>query len=189
MEGTERRLYLCKSRPLSSVDILFPSHSTLPVIHYRSEQAKMFKDKLPCKVLSTLHYSETATAPTIPQIALLFTTISQDTPQYNLVGSQCYWFVETVWDALVKAFPPSQIVNTVRNQLRLFAHYTTRNTLAHLSFLVSYIRGVHATRDVIVGEAPTGPRRELWQLSGNWELSSCDRQDPTAGGCMSSTTT
>ena len=106
MEGTERRLYLCKSRPLSSVDILFPSHSTLSVIHYRSEQAKMFKDKLPCKVLSTLHYSETATAPTIPQIALLFTTISQDTPQYNLVGSQCYWFVETVWDALVKAFPP-----------------------------------------------------------------------------------
>ena len=55
--------------------------------------------------------------------------------------------------------------------------------LTHLLFLVfiPYFRGINATRDAVVGEAPTGPRGELWQLLGNWQLSSCDRQDPTKG--------
>ena len=71
----------------------------------------------------------------------------------------------------------------VRNQLSLFAHYSTKDTLTHLLFLVfiPYFRGVNATRDAVVGEAPTGPWGELWQLSGNWQLLSCDRQDPTKG--------
>ena len=34
---------------------------------------------------------------------------------------------------------------------------------------------------MVVGEAPTGPWGELWQLLGNWQLLSCDQQDPTKG--------
>ena len=56
--------------------------------------------------------------------------------------------------------------------------------------LIFYFRGVHATRDAVVGEAPTDLRGELWQLSGNWKLSSCDHQDPTSsGGRMEAMTT
>ena len=34
---------------------------------------------------------------------------------------------------------------------------------------------------MVIGEVPTGPRGELWQLSDNWQLSCCNQQDPTKG--------
>ena len=90
-------------------------------------------------------------------------------------------------------FSPSQHMwGCVRNQLRLF---TQQNNLKRsysfiilrLLFIIS--EALAPLECLVVGEVPTGPRGELWQLSGNWQLSSCDRQDPRrAGGRMSSTT-
>ena len=78
------------------------------------------------------------------------------------------------WDWKCKE--PTQSIRTLFNK-----GHTYSFIVYCLLFLIPYFRGVDATRDTVVGEAPTGPQGELWQLSGNWQLSSCDRQDPTKG--------
>ncbi|KAG1811071.1 hypothetical protein EV424DRAFT_1542615 [Suillus variegatus] len=55
--------------------------------------------------LCTLDFSTLGVeGPSATQIAVLLSVVSQNAPRYHLYKTQCYWFAETVWEAVKHLF-------------------------------------------------------------------------------------
>ncbi|KAF9220346.1 hypothetical protein BS17DRAFT_347240 [Gyrodon lividus] len=62
-----------------------------------------FNDKH--EVVRTLTYDANSTRPSVLELATLFNVTSRHAPSYNAYQNQCYWFAETIYEALAQLFP------------------------------------------------------------------------------------
>ncbi|KAG2133200.1 uncharacterized protein EDB93DRAFT_1051611, partial [Suillus bovinus] len=86
------------SPALDSVSMVGSPHDAKP---------RLIQSHRPYTTLCTLRFSPSS-APCALEVSTVIFLIHQLAPAYDLIGSQCFWFADTVWRSLKALFPINQ---------------------------------------------------------------------------------